>query len=53
MEINESRQFMEDLKMFSPENGVGGFKFEASSNPLEQLGLYMKNDDDEEEDSET
>lgn len=36
----------------SPEhtqNGLGSFKFQGSSNPLEQLGLYMKKDDDEEE----
>ncbi|CAN4085331.1 unnamed protein product [Withania somnifera] len=31
------------------ENILGSFKFKASSNPLEQLGLYMKEEDDEEE----
>ncbi|KAM7471497.1 hypothetical protein LguiA_009680 [Lonicera macranthoides] len=29
--------------------GLGSFKFQASSNPLEQLGLYMKDDDEEED----
>ncbi|XP_051116565.1 transcription factor GTE10-like isoform X3 [Andrographis paniculata] len=36
----------------SPEScqmGLGSFKFQASSNPLEQLGLYMKNDEEEDE----
>ncbi|CAL5361891.1 hypothetical protein CsSME_00053080 [Camellia sinensis var. sinensis] len=39
----------------SPEhsqNGLGSFKFQGSSNPLEQLGLYMKVDDEEEEEPE-
>ncbi|KAL0287257.1 UNVERIFIED_CONTAM: Transcription factor GTE10 [Sesamum angustifolium] len=65
VEINENNQFMEDLEMFrgapdehlfieegSPENspnGLGTFRFPASSNPLEQLGLYMKNEEEEEE----
>ncbi|KAG6421297.1 hypothetical protein SASPL_117847 [Salvia splendens] len=31
------------------QNGLGSFKFPANSNPLEKLGLYMKNDDEEEE----
>lgn len=30
------------------QDGLGSFKF-GSSNPLEQLGLYMKVDDEEEE----
>lgn len=36
----------------SPENsqnGLGSFKLRATNNPLEQLGLYMKNDEEEEE----
>ncbi|KAL6494373.1 hypothetical protein OROGR_031173 [Orobanche gracilis] len=40
------------IQAASPENtinGLGSFKFQASSNPLEQLGLYMKNDEEEEE----
>ncbi|XP_022738232.1 transcription factor GTE8-like isoform X3 [Durio zibethinus] len=46
----------EDLPNFmetSPghsENGLGSFKLEGRSNPLEQLGLYMKADDEDEED---
>lgn len=32
------------------EVGFGSFKF-GSNNPLEQLGLYMKMDEDEEEDT--
>ncbi|KAL8478575.1 hypothetical protein ACS0TY_030456 [Phlomoides rotata] len=39
----------------SPENSqnaLGSFKFRANSNPLEQLGLYMKNDEEEDEDVE-
>ncbi|KAK4479929.1 hypothetical protein RD792_012981 [Penstemon davidsonii] len=39
----------------SPEysqNGLGSFKFEASINPLEQLGLYMKNYEEDEEEVE-
>ncbi|CAA0827281.1 Transcription factor GTE10 [Striga hermonthica] len=43
------------IEAASPENSqnvLGSFKFQASSNPLEQLGLYMKNDDDEEEEIE-
>ncbi|KAF8390596.1 hypothetical protein HHK36_025123 [Tetracentron sinense] len=31
------------------QDGLGSFKLRGSSNPLEQLGLYMKMDDDEEE----
>lgn len=31
------------------QDGIGSFKFRVSSNPLEQLGLYMKVDDEEED----
>ncbi|OVA15377.1 Bromodomain [Macleaya cordata] len=31
------------------EDVIGSFKFQGSTNPLEQLGLYMKVDDEEEE----
>ncbi|KAF3514786.1 hypothetical protein F2Q69_00005043 [Brassica cretica] len=65
VEINEGRRFMEDLEMLratgaeadqlptfmkemSP-NMLGSFKMEGNSNPLEQLGLYMKMDEDEED----
>lgn len=67
VDINENCQFMQDLEMLraapellpslderSPDqspNCLGSFKLRGS-NPLEQLGLYMKVDDmdDEEED---
>ena len=42
------------LEETSPEhsqNGLGSFKLQGS-NPLEQLGLYMKEDDEEEEEVE-
>ncbi|XVF08748.1 hypothetical protein REPUB_Repub07fG0029700 [Reevesia pubescens] len=66
VDINENSQFMEDLEMLrtsndeilpnfmeetSPshsQNGLGSFKLEG--NPLEQLGLYIKADDEDEED---
>ena len=65
IEINENSRFLEDLEMLraapveqsssvdetSPEHSLdclGSFKF-GSSNPLEQLGLYMKEDEEEEE----
>lgn len=65
VEINESCQFLEDLEMLSAvhdeitpsikeettpdplQNGFGGIKLQG--NPLEQLGLYMKVDDEDEE----
>ena len=31
------------------QDGLGGFRFGGSANPLEQLGLFMKEDEDEEE----
>ncbi|KAL8200781.1 hypothetical protein R6Q57_012120 [Mikania cordata] len=69
VEIDETSRFIEDLEMLrteqlpisvdetSPDHGsldaLGSFNF-GSSNPLEQLGLYMKRDDehDEEDDGE-
>ncbi|CAN1802161.1 Transcription factor GTE10 [Linum perenne] len=65
VEINENRLLMEDLEMLrttndeqvpsfveetSPEhclNGLGSFNLR--SNPLEQLGLFMKDDEEEED----
>ncbi|XP_045803462.1 transcription factor GTE10-like isoform X1 [Trifolium pratense] len=65
VDINESCQFLEDLEMLSAvhdentlsfkeevspddhQNGFGGIKLQG--NPLEQLGLYMKVDDEDEE----
>ncbi|KAK4486134.1 hypothetical protein RD792_008802 [Penstemon davidsonii] len=46
------QSFVEEASCSSPEfsqNGFGSFKFQANNNPLEQLGLYMKNDEEEEE----
>lgn len=46
-----SEQLHSSVDETSPDHsqdGLGTFKF-GSSNPLEQLGLYMKMDDDEEE----
>ncbi|KAF9602934.1 hypothetical protein IFM89_032816 [Coptis chinensis] len=34
------------------EDGMGGFKLQGCTNPLEQLGLYMKEDEEEEEECE-
>lgn len=65
VDINESSQFLEDLEMLSavhdepmpsfkeetitdlPQNGLGRIKLQG--NPLEQLGLYMKDEEEEEE----
>ncbi|KAK7302220.1 hypothetical protein RJT34_13104 [Clitoria ternatea] len=65
VEINESSQFLEDLEMLSAvhderalsfkeetspdhlQNGLG--RINLQGNPLEQLGLYMKPDDEDEE----
>uniref|UniRef100_A0A2P2KL27 Uncharacterized protein n=1 Tax=Rhizophora mucronata TaxID=61149 RepID=A0A2P2KL27_RHIMU len=41
--------FMEETSPDHSQNLLGSFKLQGSSNPLEQLGLYMKEDDDEEE----
>ncbi|GFP85044.1 transcription factor gte9 [Phtheirospermum japonicum] len=46
------QSFIEAASPENSQNGLGSFKFQASSNPLEQLGLYMKNDDEEEEEIE-
>ncbi|XWS32669.1 hypothetical protein CRYUN_Cryun22dG0009700 [Craigia yunnanensis] len=60
VEIDENSRFLEDLKMLraapassvdetSPDHsqdGLGSFKF-GSSNPLEQLGLYMEDEEEE------
>ncbi|KAL1563624.1 transcription factor GTE10-like [Salvia divinorum] len=43
------QSFIDEASADSSQNGLGSFKFPANSNPLEKLGLYMKNDDDEEE----
>ncbi|KAH9616509.1 hypothetical protein KSS87_007551 [Heliosperma pusillum] len=36
----------------SPDGGLGSFRFRGNSNPLEQLGLYRKDDDEDEEEVE-
>ncbi|KAJ8536584.1 hypothetical protein K7X08_034985 [Anisodus acutangulus] len=41
--------FIEETSPGHSENVLLSFKFKASSNPLEQLGLYMKEEDEEEE----
>ncbi|KAJ8554006.1 hypothetical protein K7X08_024684 [Anisodus acutangulus] len=41
--------FVEETSPGHSENVLGSFKFKASSNPLEQLGLYMKEEDEEDE----
>ncbi|CAN8266258.1 unnamed protein product [Cochlearia groenlandica] len=65
VDINENSRFLEDLEMLSssapeqlpssdetsperPLDALGSFNLRGS-NPLEQLGLYMKQDDEEEE----
>ncbi|XP_073296713.1 transcription factor GTE8-like [Primulina huaijiensis] len=45
-------EHLQNFSEESPENSEnchGSFKFQASCNPLEQLGLYMKNDEEDEE----
>ncbi|KAI3885069.1 hypothetical protein MKW98_002461 [Papaver atlanticum] len=65
VEINENCRFLEDLEMLrsapsadllpssvdetSPDHSEDIFNFHGMSNPLERLGLYIKMDDDEEE----
>lgn len=43
--------FIEETSPELSQTGLGSFKFQGSSNPLEQLGLYMKKDDEEEEET--
>jgi hypothetical protein len=56
VDINENSQFLEHLPSFTEEtipdvsqDGFGSFNLQGTSNPLEQLGLYMKADDEEDE----
>ncbi|XP_021759333.1 transcription factor GTE10-like isoform X2 [Chenopodium quinoa] len=45
--------FMGDTSPNNSQNGgLGSFRFRGNSNPLEQLGLYRKDDDEEEEEVE-
>ncbi|KAK7265581.1 hypothetical protein RJT34_33202 [Clitoria ternatea] len=41
--------FTEERSLDHPENVLGSFKLQGNSNPLEQLGLFMKVDDEDEE----
>lgn len=41
--------FAEESSPDCPQNGLGAFKLQGNGNPLEQLGLYMKIDDEDEE----
>ncbi|WZY96641.1 hypothetical protein YC2023_068970 [Brassica napus] len=66
VEINENSRFFKDLELLKTttqtreqtritreeeEDGLGCFGF-GGSNPLEQLGLFMKHEDDDEEETE-
>lgn len=42
--------FIDEINSDQSENGLGSFKFQGSSNPLEQLGLFIKADDDDDVD---
>ncbi|KAG5617909.1 hypothetical protein H5410_017733 [Solanum commersonii] len=44
--------FIEETSPGHSENVLGSFKFKATSNPLEQLGLYMKEEDEDEDEDE-
>ncbi|KAK6924712.1 NET domain, partial [Dillenia turbinata] len=44
--------FLDEMSPSYSQNGLGSFKLQGTSNPLEQLGLYMKDDDEEEEEVE-
>ncbi|GFZ17410.1 nuclear protein X1 [Actinidia rufa] len=46
------QSFVDDATPDLSQDGLGSFKFQGSINPLEQLGLYMKMDNDEEEEGE-
>ncbi|ESQ31575.1 hypothetical protein EUTSA_v10003590mg [Eutrema salsugineum] len=41
--------FMEEMSPKCSQDMLGSFKMEGNSNPLEQLGLYMKMDEDEDD----
>lgn len=45
------QSFREERSPDNSQEGLGSFKFQATSNPLEQLGLYMKHDEEEEEEA--
>ena len=41
--------FIEETSPSHSQNGLGSFKLQGKSNPLELLGLYMKADDEDDE----
>ncbi|XP_051119323.1 transcription factor GTE10-like [Andrographis paniculata] len=43
------RHLIEETSPEISQNGLGSFKLRGSTNPLEQLGLFMKNDEEEED----
>ncbi|XP_047940549.1 transcription factor GTE10-like isoform X1 [Salvia hispanica] len=45
------QSFIDEASPENSQNGLGSFKFPANSNPLEKLGLYMKNDEEEEDEA--
>ena len=68
VEINEGSLFLKDFEMLgtvtseqhhnlvgemSPSHTPEALGFQLGGNPLEQLGLYMKNDDEEDEEAES
>lgn len=68
VEINEGNLFLKDFEMLgtvtgeqnlnlvgemSPSHTPEALGFQLGGNPLEQLGLYMKNDDEEDEEVES
>ena len=50
--IEHLQSFVDDATPDLSQDGLGSFKFHGSINLLEQLGLYMKMDDEEEEEGE-
>ncbi|CAN7100861.1 unnamed protein product [Brassica rapa subsp. narinosa] len=48
-EADQLPTFMKEMSPKFSKDMLGSFKMEGNSNPLEQLGLYMKMDEDEED----
>ncbi|KAJ8771282.1 hypothetical protein K2173_026459 [Erythroxylum novogranatense] len=48
----QAPRFMEETSSDHSKNGLSSFKLQGRSNPLEQLGLYMKEEEEEEEEEE-
>lgn len=42
--------FIDETSADGCQDPLGSFSFKGKGNPLEQLGLFMRNDDDEEDD---